>query len=148
MTYLRFSPEEYCSLCQLCRPLPPGSDDLAAFKRYLVAALADTQPGLAERIVELDGHQLGILYDHFHEGGPYDEGNDARHGLTPQELRVVAEACRSFRFPVRFVRLFKGSLAHHLGEVFPALAGKLSRLSDSEFEGLYEQVQGRRKGNA
>ena len=65
--------------------------------------------------------------------------------LTVEELEAVAKACQSFLFPIRFLNYFRGSLVQHLQNVHPALARKLSHLSDREFARLYEQVNGRSK---
>jgi hypothetical protein len=147
MTYLRFSPEEYRSLCRFCQPPLPRGLDLLAFKQLLLTTLSEAQPSLAERIAELDGHKLGLLFDHFAErasagvpGGP--------HELSVKELQVLTQACRSYPATVRFLRPFQASLVELLGEVFPSLSRKLGRMSASQFERLYEQLTRRKRDSA
>jgi hypothetical protein len=148
MTCLRFSPEDYRALGRLCQPLPATGDDLTALKRFLLDSLAETHPPLAERIAGLDGHKMGILFDHFSERAPADAPAGARHAFSGEELRVVAEACASFLHPVRFVRHLRMALVGHLSDLFPHLARKLARLSERQFERLYEHVTRRRDGSA
>jgi hypothetical protein len=63
-------------------------------------------------------------------------------------LRVLAEACEPFVSPVRFVRYLRVALVAHLRDLFPDLARKVARLSERQFERLYEQVTGRSNGSA
>jgi hypothetical protein len=148
MTHLRFSPADYRSLCRLCQARPPTGDDFAAFRRFLLDSLAETRPSLAERIAELDGHRLGILYDHFSKRAPADAARGQRHRFSGEELQVLAEACEPFHGPVRFVRYLRVALVEHLRDLFPDLARKVARLSDRQFERLYKQVTGRPGGSA
>jgi hypothetical protein len=148
MTWLCFSPKDYRALSRLCVPLPTARDDLAAFRRFLLESLADVRPALAERIAELDGHKIGVLLDHFSDRAPADASRGRQHLFNGEELRVVAEACASFLHPVRFVRHLRMALVGHLSDLFPHLARKLARLSDRQFERLYEQVTGRGNGSA
>jgi hypothetical protein len=146
MPYLRFSPEDYHALCRLCSPLTLALD-LPTFKQLLLYSLADTHPALAERVAALGGHQLGILLDHFRRRHPAGTGGE-RHAFSGEELRVLAEACESFHGPARFVRYLQAALAEHLCDWFPDLARKVARLSERQFERLYEQVAGRGNGSA
>jgi hypothetical protein len=147
MPYLRFSPEDYRTLCRLCLPHLPHALDLPAFRQLLLFALSDTHPSLAGRIAELDGHRLGILYDHFRERAAAARP-EGEHGLGPKELHVLREACRCYPTTVRFLRPFKANLVQVLREVFPALAKKVRRLSDEQFARLYDQVIRRKKDSA
>ena len=148
MTCLRFSPEDYRALGRLCQPLPATGGDLTALKRFLLDSLAGAHPSLAARIAGLDGHEMGILFAHFSDRAAADTARGGRHGFSGEELRVVAEACASFLHPVRFVRHLRMALVGHLSDLFPHLARKLGRLSERQFERLYEQVTRRSDGSA
>src|SRR5262245_53652308 len=106
MCYLRLSPDDYHALCPLCRPHLALPLALTAFRQLLLFALSDTRPALAERIAGLDRRQVGILHDHFAAraaaGGSAAQG----HGLGPEEVRVLGEACRCYPAAVRFLSPF------------------------------------------
>jgi hypothetical protein len=148
MTHLRFSPEDYRTLCRLCQPPLPTRLDSLAFKRLLVRSLAEAHPSLAERVAELSGQKLRVLHDHFKGRATADAAAGARHAFSPEELTTVAEACESYLHPVRVLRYFRGALVGHLRDFFPALARKLARLSKRQFARLYQQVTRRRDGSA
>jgi hypothetical protein len=148
MTYLRFSPADYRSLCRFCQPPLPLCLDALAFKRLLVTSLAEAHPSLAERVAELRGQKLRILHDHFRGRATADTPAGAGHAFSAEELTTVAEACESFLHPVRFLRHFRVALAGHLRDSFPGLACKLAGLSERQFERLYEHVTRRRGGSA
>jgi hypothetical protein len=147
MSYLRFSPGEYRAICRACRRLVVEQLSLRIFKRVLIVSLANKQRKLAERIAVLDECQVYILYDHLLEQRWAKAKEGGQPMLTTDELEMVAEACQCYQFPIRSLHSFKRSLVQVLWGVFPALASKLSRLSDSEFEWLHELVTGRKKGN-
>ncbi len=147
MSYLRFSPEDYRALCRLCSPHLTDALDLPAFRQLLVCSLSESRPALAGRISQLDGHQLGILYDHFRQRTAPLRG-EGEHGLGPKELRVLREACRCYPTTARFLRPFKANLVEILRDVFPALARKVRRLSDEEFGRLYDEVIRRKRDSA
>jgi hypothetical protein len=137
LSYLRFTPDEYRTL----RRLNPGAEPMhmPAFRRRLVAALNPVWPGLARKIARLRRGEMTLLYHHF-QPRPAD---GAGHGLSPDELRVLGEACVSSPFPVRFVRPFKGLLVEMLEGSLPELARKVERMSGHQFERLYNQAVGR-----
>jgi hypothetical protein len=130
-----------------CRRLVLEKLSLRIFKRVLVVSLANKQRKLAERIAVLDERQVHILYDHLLEQQWAKADRGRQFVMTTDELQALAEACQSYEFPSRFLHSFKCSLVQILRGAFPALASKLSRLSESEFEWLYAQVTGRRKGS-
>ena len=146
MPYLRFSPEDYRTLCRLCSPHLTDALDQPAFRQLLVCSLSHCDPALAERIAALDGHRLGILLDHLRERAAARP--ERALGLGPKELHVLREACRCYPTTARFLRPFKANLVELLRGVFPGLARKVRRLSDEEFGRLYEQVIRRRKDGA
>jgi len=146
LSYLRFTPDEYRTLADLCRHHGLGNQSQPAFKRLLVEALRAPRPALADRVVRLRRRQLDLLYWHFRERTtpPVKGGSD---DFTRDELRLIAEACVSAPFRVRFVRPFKAVLVELFQEEWPELAFKLDALSGHRFERLYEQLcEGRRKG--
>jgi hypothetical protein len=146
MSYLRFSPGDYCAIYRACRPLALEKMSLPLLKRVLVVSLSDKRPNLAERIAGLGACQVRLIYDHLLERRRDKAGDGRQPTLIAEELAAVAEACQSFPFAARFMRCFKGALLRALQEGFPDLASKLSLLSDSEFERLCEFVKGRREG--
>jgi hypothetical protein len=147
MSYLRFSPGDYCAIYRACRPLALEKMSFSLFRRVLIVSLTDNWPNLAERIAGLGEDGVRIIYDHLLERRRGKAKADRKPTLIPEELAAVAEACQSFPLAARFMRYFKAALVRALQEGFPGLASKLSRLSDREFERLYEFVKGRRKGS-
>jgi hypothetical protein len=148
MCYLRFSPDDYHALSRLCRPDLAFPLDLTAFKQFLLLALSDTRPALAERIAGLGRRHVRVLHDHFAARAAAGRSTAQWHGLDPKELRVLREACRCYPAAVRFLRPLKANLVQLLKEVFPALSKKVRDMSDEEFRGLHEQLTRRKKDNA
>jgi hypothetical protein len=148
MHYLRFSPEDYRALCRLCSPEVTPALDLPAFRQLLLCSLSDTHPALAARVAALDGHQLGMLHDHFAGRAPAGRPEAPGQRLGPKEVRVLREACRCYPATVRFLRPFQANLVNVLREAFPALARKLSRMSDEQFRLLHEQITRRKRDSA
>lgn len=137
MSYLRFTPDEYGTIADLCREHDLDGRHQPAFRRLLIQALRDVSPALADRIARLGKAKLGVLYWHFRERPPTDH---TRPQFTVQDLRLVAEACLTAPFRVRLVRPFKHVLIELFQEEWPALARKLVHLSGHQFEQLYEEV--------
>lgn len=136
LRYLRFNPDEYQVIVGLWHQLDLGGRRHAAVKRLLAAALVNLSPKLAWRITRLRRGELDLLSAHFQARAPAG----VAHDFTPEELRVVASACVSPPFRVRFVRSFKGVLVELLQESWPDLSRKVARLSGYQFERLYEQA--------
>jgi hypothetical protein len=148
MSYLRFSPEEYRAICRLAKDIPLSGADLPALKHFLVAYLPLDQLRLAKRIGHLDNRQMRVLYEHLKDQRQAGAVQSGRHAFTAEELKMVGEACDSLLYPVRFLRFFRNTLVEHLHGIDPSLARKLGRLSERQFERLYEHLKGRRKGSA
>ncbi len=148
MSYLRLSRDDYHALRRLCSPHLAFPLDLTAFRQFLLLALSDTRPALAERIAGLDRRQLRTLHDHFAAGAAAGRSTAQGHGLGPEDLRVLREACRCYPATVRFLWPFRANLVHVLQEVSPALAEKVRRLSDEQFRRLHEQLTRRKRGSA
>ncbi len=142
MSYLRFSPDEYQTLCNLILQKRLGDHNLPVFKRLLVSGLNETDRELARRVARLRGRRLEMLYYHFRERTP-PVRLSTPYDLDPEERAIVAEACQSTPFPVRLVRPFKNVLIGQFEETRPELAQKLRWLSGHQFERLYNQAVGR-----
>jgi hypothetical protein len=148
MSYLRFSPEEYRIISRLAQELPLSGAGLPALKHFLVAYLPLDRLDLTMRISRLDNRQMRLLYEHLKNEREDDVGADGKHLFTAEEMDTVAEACAYVISPPRFLRYFRASLVEHLRDTYPELARKITRLSARQFERLYEQVKGRKKGSA
>jgi hypothetical protein len=139
VSYLRFTPSEYEAISRLNRSLSLNRYPLPAFRRLLIASLADTLPELARRVAGLRRQQIQLLYRHLQDRPRAER----RHDLAPEEVGLVADAAGPLLFRARFARHLKRALVEHFGAVSPALATKLERLSLYRFEALCEQVQER-----
>jgi hypothetical protein len=137
LSYLRFTPDEYRTIADLCRELDLCGRHQPAFHRLLVQALRDVSPALATRIARLGRTKVGVLYWHFRERPTIIRTPPQ---FTAQDMRLLAEACHMVPFRVRQVRPFKHVLIELFQEEWPALARKLTRLSGCQFEEIYEQV--------
>jgi hypothetical protein len=142
LSYLRFSPVEYQTLCNLCVQKRLGAHNLPAFKRLLVSGLNETSRDLARRVARLRGGKMELLYYHFRERTPAARPS-MPFDLDEEERATVVEACQSTPFPVRLVRPFKNVLIDQFEETRPELAQKLRWLSGQQFERLYNQAVGR-----
>lgn len=145
--HLRFSPEEYRALLRLSGAVPLRGTSLTALRRFLVAHLPLEQLDLAMRIDRLDNRRMRILHEHLVGQGPPGPTPGGRQELTEGEFKAVADAWEGFPYPVRFLRYLRQSLIDSLGEIYPDIAGKLARLGQRQFEGLYERVKGRGEGS-
>jgi hypothetical protein len=148
MSYLRFSPEEYRVLCRLSEQLPLGGTGLTALRHFLVAYMPLDQLALAKRIARLDNRQMRLLYEHLLGQSQTNAPAGKRPTFTEDELKVISQAIDCPRQPLRFLRLFQWSVVERLSDHSPSLAWKLARLSERQFERLYEHVRGRREGSA
>jgi hypothetical protein len=147
LSHLRFTPDEYRTIADLCRRHGLGHRSQPVFNRLLGALLCGRHPELADRLCRLRRGQLDLLYWHFRErtSPPW---NAYPQEFSGDELRLLAEACAAAPFRVRFVRPFKSVLVELFQEEWPELARKLSALSGHKFERLYEQLCERRREGA
>ena len=148
MSYLRFSPDEYGLISRLAQEIPLSGADLPALKHFLVAYLPLDRLELTMRISRLDNRQMRLLYEHLKNEQQDTARTVGGHLFTEEEMDTVAEVCASIVSPTRFLRYFRMGLINHLRDLHPELARKVARLSERQFERLYEQVKGRRKGSA
>jgi hypothetical protein len=63
VTYLRFTRQEYRAMAAACRSVPLSDDFFPRFKEFLVEALLDPWPALAQRIGRFRTYQVGILFE-------------------------------------------------------------------------------------
>ena len=113
LAYLRFTPDEYSLITEVCGRHDLGRRNLPTFKRVLVESLAEVSPGLARVVARLRRSSFDLLYCHFRDRTPLTPQQPAQE-FTCEELRLVEEACVSAPFPVRFVRPFKTMLVEML----------------------------------
>jgi hypothetical protein len=148
MSYLRFSPEEYRSLCRLCEQLPLGATGLTAFRHFLVAYMPLDQLELAKRIARPDDRPLRLLRKHLLGRSQTNALEGDKLPFTEEELELITQAIDFPRHPLRFLWLVRKSMVEHLSDHSPSLARKLARLSERQLERLYEHVRGRKEGSA
>jgi hypothetical protein len=139
VSHVRFSPSEYDIIAGLCRALGLCRRPFPAFRRLLLASLADCFPEVAVRVAVLDRPQVALLYHHLRQS-PLAE---RRHGLTPAEVGLVAEAGVPLLSLARFFHPLRRVLVRRLQEGHPELAAKLKRLSLAQFAGLCHAINGR-----
>ncbi len=139
MRPLRFSPQQYQAIAGLSRALGLPRYPLPAFRRLLLASLADRDPELAREVARLGSERFQLLYQHFRRRPQAKAG----HGLTTEELEAVALAGGGLFSQARFARHLKGALVVVLRESNPVLAAKLEGLSVRRFEGLCEEMKRR-----
>ena len=145
--HLRFSPEEYRALLRLSGAVALRGTSLTTLRRFLVAHLPLEQLDLAMRIDRLDNRRMRILHEHLVGQGPAGPTPGGRQELTDGEFEAVVDAWEGFPYPVRFLRYLRQSLIDYLGDIYPDIAGKLARLGQRQFEGLYERVKRRGEGS-
>jgi hypothetical protein len=110
------------------------------FQCFLVTTLRETLPELAGRIARLRKGQLRLLFDHVRGR---QRGEECK--LTQEEFQELAQACQALASRHRLLHFYKDTLVRHFLEVRPGLAGKLTRMSQDQFQGLYEQIRERRR---
>jgi hypothetical protein len=132
VSHLRLSRVDYWVISQLCHPLSFKRYRLRALRRLLVGALAPLSPELSQRVAELSVVELRLLHDQLRA--------ERHHGLSPEEVRLVARVGGPLLVTARFRRPLRRTLVRHFRGEHPELATKLERLSDRQFERLCEQV--------
>jgi len=147
MSYLRLSPEEYRVLCRLCEQLPLGATGLTAFRHFLVAYMPLDQLELAKRIARLDDRPMRLLHKHLLGWSQTNALAGKRDAFTEEELKLITRTIDFPRHPLRLLRHFQKSMVERLSDSYPSLAWKLARLSERQFERLYEHVRGRKEGS-
>jgi hypothetical protein len=148
MSYLRFSPDEYRALCRVSQQIPLGGMDHSALQHFLVANLPLEQLDLAKRVARLDDRPMRLLRKHLLGRRQAEAPAGKRYAFTEEEVTVLTQAIDFPGHPLRFLWLVRKSIVERLSDHSPSLAWKLARLSERQFERLYEHVRGRREGSA
>jgi hypothetical protein len=141
LAYLHFTRAEYQAISRCCRRYGLAERNQSTYRSRLVRELSESNPELAGRIARLGRIHLNVLYGHFRYGRRSCDEARLPAGFTGDDLRAVAEACVPVPYSVRFFRPYQCFLVETLRAQHPAIATNLSRLSRSQFEVLYRQVQ-------
>jgi hypothetical protein len=139
MAFLRFRPAEYRAIACLCRPLLHDECPPRFIKRLLIASLTDALPELATRISRLSQDELKLLLGELRERPAAEKP----HGLTPDEVELIAQTGVLLSSCSRFIHLLKRALVRRLAEWHPELAMKVDRMSLRQFESLCEAARDR-----
>jgi hypothetical protein len=157
MSYLRFTPDEYRAIRRACRSLDLSDDFFAVFKYFLVESLADTLPGLSQRLAQVPARKLRILYEYLKEhktcrarsyGRFRGKKDEAWGGLTIRESQAVRQASDLFFLHEGSLPSFQDYLVFAFRETTPGLASKLARFSRHRIARLYQDVKKRSRGVA
>jgi hypothetical protein len=141
LAYLRLTRAEYQAIARCCRRHGLAERNQPTYRARLVRALAESSPELAAKVARLGRRRLNVLYGHFRYGRRPADETRLPAGFTENDLRAVVEVCVSAPYSVRFFRPYQCLLVESLRPQYPELARNLSRLSRSQFEALYQQVQ-------
>jgi hypothetical protein len=152
VTYLRFTRPEYRAIAAACRSVPLSDDFFPRFKYFLVEALFDSFPDLAQRIALFRTCQLGILFEYLKDqraAAALRQGQattpEATQGhLTVEELQTIVRVSRPLWRPDGSPPSIGAFLVHLVGEVSPDLARKLACFSDRQMKRLFQRVKERR----
>jgi hypothetical protein len=140
VTYLRFSRPEYAALCRACRSLDLRSCPAHVLRRHLVSTLAESWPELTQRLVRLRTREVRILYDHLRQR-LLRCPRRWQHGLSPEEVQLIAGEYGALLCNARFIRPAKRTLVEQIQDAFPDLGQKLAHLNLGQFEALCEQLR-------
>jgi len=139
LSHLRFTPEDYGMIANLCCQQGLGGLPEPAFKRRLVESMKEVAPALSDRLARLRRDQFNLLARHFRQR----PATPKRIDFTAEEMQTLTAACVTSPFSVRFVRPFQRLLVEMLAGPSPDLARKVAHLSGHQFERLYNQAVGR-----
>jgi hypothetical protein len=152
VSYLRFTPEEFQDIQQVCRRLHLSPDFRAVFKHFLIESLQERSPQLAQRIGRLRRQQVEILYSYLQkrqamaaQGGSLVVAPDGEEHLTFEEVQAVRKASTMFLPSTAFQQVFRAFLIRCFQDTAPELAQKLAALSEEQIRRLYQQVQGHKR---
>jgi hypothetical protein len=149
-SYLRFTPEEFRAISQVCRPLDFGGDSFDTFQPLLVDSLADRYPELASRIAGFRSHQLALLYCHMGErraskAKAMNQEAEPESYLSFEELHAIWQASHPSWPCGGFHPSFKKFLMAHFASRSPHLRWKLARFTERQMKRLFHQVKQRRR---
>ena len=144
--HLRFTPDDYQSLCRASGPLSLQGP-YAAFQRELADALRPSHPALSKLIRRLGKRQVRTLRMHL-EAGRSPEPRPALLGearsrcdLSIREWRTVSQACALLWLDDDCPLSFQGRLVGEVEHEEPALAAKLGRLDVGQVATLYRRIK-------
>jgi hypothetical protein len=143
MSYLRFSPQEYHAIRNICGPLDLAARRPQVVKRALVKVLTTTNKPLADRLARFTWSQYHILCEHLR--GLCQ--TPVQVYLDPLEVKTLIDTFGPLLFNVRFASPLKRILVRRLMEASPELAEKLHGLSPEQFTELCHQVVGLLRGS-
>jgi hypothetical protein len=141
VTYLRFTGLEYRGIAAACRSVRLSDDFFPRFKYFLVEALFDSFPDLAQRIALFRTYQLGILFEYLKRQraaaalrhGQATTPEATQGNLTVEELQTIVRVSRPLWRPDGSPPSIGAFLVH-----------KLARFSDRQMKRLYQRVKERR----
>jgi hypothetical protein len=145
-SHLRFTPDDYRSLCHAYGTLPPHGS-YAAFKRGLADALLPSHPAVAKRVCGLSKHQIRTLRMHLETQRDTKHAyalpaeTPARIDLSIREWQAVSQACALLWLDDDCPHSFQGRLVDEVEQAEPALAAKLGQLDKGQAATLYRRVK-------
>jgi hypothetical protein len=142
MSHLRFSRDEYRTICKLCKQLRLDELSPLTVTTYLSTCLSERSPELASKLGKLNSREACILYDHLKS---QRLGQAKPATFTKNELQAITVACEAFPLTSRFLHHLRRWLVPLLHQVFPALAKKVSGMRDRQLVKLHEYIRTRRK---
>jgi hypothetical protein len=156
VSYLRFTPEEFRAIQQVCHSVNLSDDFFIFFKYFLFESLAGASPGLALRLAHLPARKRRILYQYLREqraspvknNEPLTKKDETGCDLTFEELQAVRRASGPFFLHDGSLASFQDYLVYNLGETQPGLATKLARLHPRQIVRLYQQANKRSRWEA
>lgn len=144
--HLRFTPDDYRSLCHAFGTLPPHGP-YAVFQRGLADALLGSHPAVAKRVRGLSNPQVRTLRMHLEtqrdarcqHAIPAEPGS--KIDLSIREWQAVSQACALLWLDDDCPHSFQGRLVGEVELAEPALAAKLGRLDEGQAATLYRRVK-------
>jgi hypothetical protein len=147
VAYLRFTPTDYQTIAQRCREVHLRDDAFPIFKYFLVDALHEHSPALAERVAQFGEEELRLLFRYLRvqkglaAPAPAPEREGTETGVSSTEFRAIAQAAQWFLLRDGQPGSFQAFLVHYFRGLDPALADRLERLSGRQVKRLYRRVR-------
>ena len=144
-SHLRFTPDDYRTLCHACDALPLIGP-YAAFQRDLSGVLRPSHPVLSKQIRRLNKHQVRTLRMHLEARrspprAPIIAEVSSKCDLSIREWRAVSQACALLWLEDDCPHSFQGRLVGEVEQDEPDLAAKLGRLDEGQVATLYRRVK-------
>jgi hypothetical protein len=144
--HLRFTPDDYRSLCQAYGTLPLHGP-YAAFQWGLADALRPSHPAVAKRVRGMSKPQVRTLRIHLETQRDTQRQyaipaeTPSKIDLSIREWQAVSQACALLWLNDDSPHSFQGRLVGEVEQAEPALAAKLSRLDEGQAATLYRRVK-------